>query len=239
MRRPSLLAVRSSLLLLQQFPSRHALWRICSPLFSTYPYPFCVPFLTTWITLRLGPVSVEYVKSEVNQARQRKKLDKKMRNAKSMPLRLSCCPRVSQTDAKTLSSDEETMSLGGRGGGNVTRTQPTSLQILKECPANSQMIFECIIGRSVRWSSPVTPAPRISQKDKCTIFVYRQFAAVSGTEELSYWRQSRNSDLLIRKSKYLWMVGDVILASFYKILPLFLTPFFSCGFETGRGSDIQ
>jgi len=88
-------------------------------------------------------------------AKNKRKLDKKMRNAKSMPLRLSCCPRVSQADAKTVSSDEETMSLGGwwgavRGGGNVTRTQPTSLQILKECPANSQMIFECIIGRSMR-----------------------------------------------------------------------------------------
>ena len=48
-----------------------------------------------------------------------------MRNAKSMPLRLSCFPRVSKADAKTLSSDEETMSLGGGGGGNVTPTQPT------------------------------------------------------------------------------------------------------------------
>jgi hypothetical protein len=48
-------------------------------------------------------------------------------------------PRVSKADAKTLSSDEETMSLGGGGGGYVTPLEGLHLKLTDD-----------IIGRSVR-----------------------------------------------------------------------------------------
>ena len=45
--------------------------------FSFSPSPFYVRFLTTWITLRVDPMSVGYIKSEVTQARRKKKVGQK------------------------------------------------------------------------------------------------------------------------------------------------------------------
>jgi hypothetical protein len=175
-------------------PWCHALWSISSSSsFSTSSFIlFVFSFLTTWITLRVDPVSVRYVESEVSQARKKSWTKKKQRNAKSIPLRGSC-PHVllgRPKDSVVWWGNRVLMEGGGKCYPNQT---PLPIAVERMHRQLSGDIWLCY--KSSSWSDLSSyPCPSHLSRDKCKTFVDPHRAAVTGMEHgLHYstrWRIS-------------------------------------------------